>query len=84
MNNYFRCSCGARWVCGTGDYEHDKILQGAISDHKKMGHEPLKPLKVPSNPREAAKMTVHDVKEEDDEDENDDAYTTHAVYGTVA
>jgi hypothetical protein len=55
-----------------------------MSDHRKMGHDVLKPLKIPSNPREAAKMTVHDVTVADDEDENDDAYTTHVVKGTVA
>jgi hypothetical protein len=52
MNNKFRCSCGERFVCGTGDPEYDKILQQAMTDHAKMGHNVLKPLKVPSNPRE--------------------------------
>lgn len=84
MHNLFRCSGGDRWVCGTGEYEHDKILQGGISDHRKMSHDVLKQLKGPSNPREASKMTVHDVTAEDDKYKNDDAYTTHIVKGTVA
>jgi hypothetical protein len=84
MHNLFRCSCGDRWVCGTGEYEYDSILQEAMHDHRKMGHDVLKPLKIPSNNLEDAKMTVHDVTVDDDEDENDDAYTTHVVEGTVA
>ena len=84
MHNLFRCSCGDRWVCGTGDFQYDKTLQQAMSDHGRMGHDVLKPLKIPSNPREDRMMTVHDVTVEDDEDENDDAYTTHVIEGTVA
>ena len=73
MNNLFRCSCGARVVCGRGDPQYDGGLNELRSDHAKMGHQPLKPLKIPSNPLEERKMTIYD-DEDAETPEDDDSY----------
>jgi len=72
MNNQFRCGCGGRVVCGTGDPEYDNNLQQLQQDHAMMGHNVLKPLKIPSNPIQERKMTVHD--EDADSRAEDESY----------
>lgn len=70
--NLFRCGCGDRGITGTGDPEFDNNLQQAMSDHARMGHNVLKPLKVPSNPIQDRYMSVHD--EDVDCKDDDESY----------
>jgi len=42
MHNLFRCSCGARVVCGVGDEGYDSSLSEIQRDHRLMGHDILK------------------------------------------